>query len=51
MFGPNSGKATRERRKLHTEKLHDLYSSPNMSRMIKSRRRRQAVYVALMAEK
>ena len=34
MFRPYSGEATRERRKLYeyTEKLHDLYSSANMSK-------------------
>jgi hypothetical protein len=33
---------TGERRELHHEELHDLYSSPNIVRMIKSRRMRWA---------
>jgi hypothetical protein len=36
--------------KLHHEKLNDLYSSPNIVRVIKSRRMRWAEYVALMGE-
>jgi hypothetical protein len=39
------------RRKLRNEKLHNLYSSPNIIRMIKSRRMRWAGHVALMGEK
>jgi hypothetical protein len=31
---------TRERRKLHKEQLNDLYSSPNIMRVIKSRKMR-----------
>jgi hypothetical protein len=38
-------------RKLHNEELHNLYSSPNIIRMIKSRRMRWAVYVARMRAK
>jgi hypothetical protein len=34
----------------HNEELHNLYASPNMSRMIKSRRRRWAGHVARMGE-
>jgi hypothetical protein len=33
-------------RKLHSEELHNLYSSPNIIRMIKSRRMRSAGHVA-----
>jgi hypothetical protein len=33
-------------RKLHNEELHNLYSSPSIIRMIKSRRMRWAGYVA-----
>jgi hypothetical protein len=36
--------------KLHNEELHNLYSSPNIIRMIKSRRMRWAGHVALMGE-
>jgi hypothetical protein len=38
-------------RKLHNEELHKLYSSPNMIRMIKSRRMRWAGHVARIGEK
>jgi len=35
---------------LHNEELHDFYSSPNIVRVIKSRRMRWAVHVARMGE-
>jgi hypothetical protein len=38
-------------RKLHNEELHNLYSSPNIIRMIKSRRMRRAGHVARRGEK
>jgi hypothetical protein len=38
IFGPKREETTGEWRKLHNEELHDLYSSPNMIRMIKSSR-------------
>jgi hypothetical protein len=38
-------------RKLHNEELHDLYSSPSIIRIIKSRRMRWAGHVARMGEK
>jgi hypothetical protein len=37
-------------RKLHNDELHSLYSSPNIVRVIKSRRLRWAVHVARMGE-
>jgi hypothetical protein len=37
-------------RKLHNEEIHDLYSSSNIIRMIKSRRTRWAGHVARMGE-
>jgi hypothetical protein len=40
IFGPKRGEAAGEWRKLHNEELHDLYSSPNIIRMIKLRRMR-----------
>jgi hypothetical protein len=38
-------------RKLHNEELHNLYGSPNITRIIKSRRMSWAGYVAGMGEK
>jgi ribosome biogenesis protein Tsr3 len=38
-------------RKLHNEELHDLYSSPSIIRIIKSRRMRWAGHVARMGQK
>jgi hypothetical protein len=38
-------------RKLHSEELHNLYSSPSIIRMIKSRRMRWTRHAARMAEK
>jgi len=42
---------TREWRKLHNEELKDLYSSPNVVWVIKSRRKRWAGHVACMGKK
>jgi len=39
-FGPRKDDVTGEWRKLHNEELKDLYSSPNIVRVIKSRRMR-----------
>jgi len=36
IFGPKRDKVTRKWRKLHNEELNDLYSSPNIVRVIKS---------------
>jgi hypothetical protein len=38
IFGPKRDKMTGDWRKLHNEELHKLYSSPNINRMIKSKR-------------
>jgi hypothetical protein len=46
IFGSKRDEATRESRRLHNEELNDLYSSPNIIRVIKSRRVRGAVHVA-----
>jgi hypothetical protein len=37
IFGPTMDEVTREWRKLHNEELNDLYSSPNIVRVIKSK--------------
>jgi hypothetical protein len=50
IFGPKRDEVTGDRRKLHNEELHNLYSSPNIIRMIKSRRMRWAGQVARMGE-
>jgi hypothetical protein len=51
IFGPKRDEATEEWRSLHNEELNDLYSSPNLIRVIKSIRMRWAGHVALMGEK
>jgi hypothetical protein len=50
IFGPKRGEVTGEWGKLHSEKLHILYSSPNIIKQIKSRRMRWAGQVARMEE-
>jgi hypothetical protein len=37
IFGPKRDEVTGEWRKLHNEELHDLYSSPNIIKIIRSR--------------
>jgi hypothetical protein len=51
IFGPKKNEATGEWRRLHNEELNDLYSSPNIIQVIKSRRVRWAGHVAHMGEK
>jgi len=46
IFGPKRDEVTGEWRKLHNEELNDLYCSPNIVRVIKSRRVRWAGHVA-----
>ena len=50
VFGPKRDEVTGERRKLHNEELSDLYSLPNIVRVVKSRRMRWAGHVARMGE-
>jgi len=49
-FGPKRDEVTGEWTNLYNEELNDLYSSPNICRMIKSRRMRWAGHVAFMKE-
>jgi hypothetical protein len=50
IFGPKREEVTGEGRKLYSEQRNDLYSSPNIIRVIKSRRLRWAGHVARMGE-
>jgi hypothetical protein len=51
IFGPRRDEVTGDWRKLHNEELHNLYSSPNIIRMIKSMRMRWTRHVARMVTK
>jgi hypothetical protein len=51
IFGPKKDEVAGDSRKLHTEELHNLYSSPSIIRMIKSRRMRWTWRVARVREK
>ena len=48
VFGPKSDEVTGKWRKLHNEKLRDLYSLPNIVPVVKSRRMRRAGHVVRM---
>jgi hypothetical protein len=51
IFGPKRNEIIGDWRKLLHEELHNLYSSPSIIRMIKSRRMRWAKHVARMGAK
>jgi hypothetical protein len=51
IFGPKRDEVMGEWRKLHNKELHDLYWSPSIIRMIKSRRLRWAGLVARIGKK
>jgi hypothetical protein len=51
VFGPKRDEVTGEWRTVHNEELRDLYSSPSIIRIIKSRRMRWVGNVARMGEK
>jgi hypothetical protein len=50
IFGPKRNEVTGELRRLHSEELNDLYSSPNIIRVTKLRRMRWVGHVARMGE-
>jgi len=50
IFGPRRVEVTVEWRRLHNEELNDLYCSPNIVRVIKSRRMRRAGHVTCVGE-
>ena len=51
IFGFKRDEVTGEWRKLHNEEFNDLYSSPNIVRVIKWRRMREVGHVARMGER
>jgi len=50
IFGPKRDEVTGKWRKLHNEERRDLYSLPNIVRVVKSRRMRWAGHMARMWE-
>jgi hypothetical protein len=51
IFGSKRDEVTREWRKLHNKELRELYSSPSINRVIRSKRMRWEGHVARMGEK
>jgi hypothetical protein len=51
IFGPKRDEVTGGWRKLHNEELHNVYSSPSMLKMIKSRNMRWRWLVARMGKR
>ena len=51
IFGPKKDEVTGEWRILHNEEFNDLYSSPNIIRVMKSRIMGRAGYVARMGDR
>jgi len=51
LFGPKRDEVTGDWRRLHREELYDLYSSPNITRVIEPRRMGYAGYVACMGDR
>jgi hypothetical protein len=51
IFGSKRDEVTGDWRKMHNEVLHNLYSSPNIIRMIRTRRMRWAGHVAQMGRR
>jgi hypothetical protein len=51
IFGPKRDEVTREMSKLHNEELNDLYCSPSILRVIKSRSMRWVGHVTHMGQR
>jgi hypothetical protein len=51
IFGPKKDEVTGEWRRLHTEELYDLYSSPNVIRLIKLREMRLSGHIAPIGDR
>jgi hypothetical protein len=51
VFGPKMDEVMEDYRKLHNEELHNLYCSPSIIRIRKSRRTRLAGHVARMGRR
>jgi hypothetical protein len=51
IFGPKRDEVIGDWRKMHNEELHNLYCSPNIIRMIKSRRMKCVGHVARMGRR
>jgi hypothetical protein len=51
IFGPKRAEVTGEWRKLHNEELNDLYCSPNILWVVKSRRMRWTGHEARVGER
>jgi hypothetical protein len=51
IFGPKREEVAGGWRRLHNEELHNLYASPNIIRVIKSRRMKWARHVARMIQR
>jgi len=51
ILGPKRDEVTGEWRKLHTEEFNDLYSSPSIFQVIKSRRMKWAGHIVRMGER
>jgi len=50
IFGPMKEEVTWDWRRLHNEELHNLYASPNITRVVKSRRVRWVGHTARMGD-
>jgi hypothetical protein len=50
IFGPKRDEVRSEWRKIHNEELNDLYCSPNIVRVMQSKRMKWVKYVAYMVE-